>query len=204
MDPASTEPAVRAPRLPATERRDQILEAATRIFAAQGYHGAGTADIARACGCSEPVIYKHFASKRALYTAVLEYAHAEAAQHIAELETSSDPLGDLLKTATRLYGTDAFSCLTQVRLGALQLVDEPDVRETLRRSIARLHEKVATAVRRAQELGQARDGIDPDEIAWIWVSIAMSSGVRQALWGTRELGRVPDAAAQLIELIRRG
>ena len=49
-----------------------IIDAARTLFARNGFHGTGTSDIAAAAGCSEPVIYKHFASKQALFVAVLE------------------------------------------------------------------------------------------------------------------------------------
>src|SRR3979409_2215406 len=59
-------------RLSAADRRAGIVEAARALFTRNGFHGTGTSDIAAAAGCSEPVIYKHFASKQALFAAVLE------------------------------------------------------------------------------------------------------------------------------------
>src|SRR6476469_4096631 len=59
-------------RLSADDRRSAIIDAARTLFAANGFRGTGTSDIAAAAGCSEPVIYKHFASKQALFAAVLE------------------------------------------------------------------------------------------------------------------------------------
>ena len=54
-------------RLTADERRARILSAARTEFARAGYHGASTASIARAAGCSEPMLYKHFVGKQALF-----------------------------------------------------------------------------------------------------------------------------------------
>lgn len=54
-------------RLPAAERRAQLLEVATAVFATNGYHTASMNDIADAAGVTKPVLYQHFASKRALY-----------------------------------------------------------------------------------------------------------------------------------------
>ncbi len=64
----------RAPRrrLSAAARRDRILDAATGLFAARGYAGAPIDAIAKAAGVSPPVLYDHFASKLALYEAVLD------------------------------------------------------------------------------------------------------------------------------------
>ena len=61
-------------RLPAAERRQAIVDAALPVFATGSYSGATTADIAREAGISEPILYRHFASKRELYLACLEAA----------------------------------------------------------------------------------------------------------------------------------
>lgn len=51
-------------KLPAEERRRQILEAAARVFARKGYHPAKTKEIAREAGVSEGTLYNYFGSKR--------------------------------------------------------------------------------------------------------------------------------------------
>lgn len=61
-------------RLPREERREQLLATAARIFGQQGYHSASMDDIADAAGVSKPVLYQHFPSKHALYSALVESA----------------------------------------------------------------------------------------------------------------------------------
>ena len=68
--------AIRA-RLSAEERRATVLECACQIFAKGTYHGSTTAEIARTAGVTEPILYRHFASKRDLYLACLNAAWAE-------------------------------------------------------------------------------------------------------------------------------
>ena len=58
-------------RLPADQRRRQLLEIACRVFADTGFHASAMDDIAHAAGVTKPVLYQHFASKRALFTEVL-------------------------------------------------------------------------------------------------------------------------------------
>jgi AcrR family transcriptional regulator len=53
------------------ERRASILAKSKGVFADKGYKGASTAELARACGVTEPILYKHFGSKKRLYTTVL-------------------------------------------------------------------------------------------------------------------------------------
>jgi AcrR family transcriptional regulator len=59
-------------RLPASERKEQILDVALTVFASKGYHDASMNDIAKLAGITKPVVYQHFASKRALYLALVE------------------------------------------------------------------------------------------------------------------------------------
>ena len=58
-----------AGRSPAT--RQCLLEAAQRLFATRGYHGASIRDIVQACGVSNAALYYHFGSKKDLYFEVL-------------------------------------------------------------------------------------------------------------------------------------
>ena len=45
-----------------------------KVFSTGSYSGATTAEIAREAGISEPILYRHFASKRELYFACLDEA----------------------------------------------------------------------------------------------------------------------------------
>jgi TetR/AcrR family transcriptional regulator len=64
-------PAAPVGRIPASERRAQILEAARGLFGAQGYHGTTTDQIASAAGISQPYVVRMFGSKQALFLEVL-------------------------------------------------------------------------------------------------------------------------------------
>jgi len=59
-------------RLPADQRRRQLLDIACHVFADSGFHASSMDDIAGAAGVTKPVLYQHFASKRALFTEVLD------------------------------------------------------------------------------------------------------------------------------------
>jgi AcrR family transcriptional regulator len=78
-------------RLPADQRRSQLLEVARSLFADQGFHATSMDEIAEAAGVTKPVLYQHFPSKRALY--------------IELLETTADQLLTLLAEATSSVST---------------------------------------------------------------------------------------------------
>ena len=60
------------PRLPAVQRRRQLLDVALEVFADHGFHGASMDDVATAAGVTKPVLYQHFGSKRDLYLQLLD------------------------------------------------------------------------------------------------------------------------------------
>ncbi len=63
-----------AERIPAGERREQILAAASRVFGERGYVGATTDQVAQAAGISQPYVVRMFGSKENLFVEVLERA----------------------------------------------------------------------------------------------------------------------------------
>ena len=58
-------------RLPAPERRQQLLDTALATFARLGFHDSSMNDIAEAAGVTKPVLYQHFGSKRGLFLELL-------------------------------------------------------------------------------------------------------------------------------------
>ena len=69
-----------AGRMNAPDRRRQLLETALECFSHKGFGGATTKEIAAAAGVTEAIIFRHFPSKQALYTAVLD-SYAESCGH---------------------------------------------------------------------------------------------------------------------------
>ena len=63
-------------RMPRAQRREQILEAATRAFARGGFANTGLDAIAAEAGVTPVILYRHFASKAHLYREVIESGHA--------------------------------------------------------------------------------------------------------------------------------
>ncbi len=89
-------------RLPASERRERILDAAVRLFAERGYHAASMDGIAAEAGISKAVVYDHFTSKRELYTVLLDTIRSELDALIAEA-IAPLPEGDRVWTAIDVF-----------------------------------------------------------------------------------------------------
>lgn len=75
------------------DRRRQLIDAATVLFAERGYAHVSVADIARRAGVSPPTVYRHFADKQALLYAAVQVRvdELEASTDAAELESSDEP-----------------------------------------------------------------------------------------------------------------
>ncbi len=71
-------------RLPADQRRRQLLDVACEVFARSGFHDTSMDDVAEQAGVTKPVLYQHFPSKRALYRELLEDTGAQLLTRLAE------------------------------------------------------------------------------------------------------------------------
>ena len=86
-------------RLTAQERKLAIARAALPLFARQGFAQTTTKDLAKAAGVSEPLLYKHFPSKKALYLEIQALTckgNDPTLQRLAELEPSTSSLVHLV------------------------------------------------------------------------------------------------------------
>ncbi len=80
----------RGVRLPRSERRAQLLEAAQQVFVEHGYHAAGMDEIADRAGVSKPVLYQHFPGKLDLYLALLDQANEQMMDAVVAALSSTD------------------------------------------------------------------------------------------------------------------
>src|SRR5574341_2324395 len=72
-------------RIPAGERRRQILAVATNLFARQGFEGTKTREISEKARVNEAILFRHFPTKEELYWAVLD-AKCKSRRGFAELK----------------------------------------------------------------------------------------------------------------------
>lgn len=99
-------------RLAHADRRSSILEAATTAFAAKGFDGARTLEIAEAAGVSEALLYRHFPSKQALYDAVLERLIEEQDRNIAILHLPEPSTRGLVECLWRYFEACVYNAPT--------------------------------------------------------------------------------------------
>ena len=176
---------VARPRLSASARREAVLQAACREFCRGSYRGTTTADIARAANVTEPILYRHVASKRELYLACLERTWRRLRERWDDaVDAEHDPSAWIAGIARTYVDTRKPFMLVNLWLQALnEARDDPEIRRFLRRQIRTVHDYLADMIRRAQAAGGVAADRDPDAEAWILLSGALLVAIDQLLGG---------------------
>lgn len=90
-------------RLPAAERRRQLLDVALHSFAQHGFHDTSMNDVAEAAGVTKPVLYQHFASKKALYRELVDDLGAGLEDAIVAAVAEADGPRQQVEAGFRAY-----------------------------------------------------------------------------------------------------
>jgi AcrR family transcriptional regulator len=183
-------------------RRAVILEAARHLFAQRGYHGASVGDIARGSGCSEPILYRHFASKQALFAAVLEHGAADllAALDGAIEARPDDPLAALGEYVDRTITDPRTAELVRIRSLAVALADEPEILDALRRSMTAYLDALTRAAAASQRSGTVSADLNPRHLAELWAGLGFLAGFLQVVGGETAIRELSPAVGTLLRL----
>lgn len=159
-------------RLPAEERKKQILQCAIRVFAHRGYHGATTKRISEEAGVAEALLYRYFGSKRGLFTEAMQ----RTGNHLVQgLEQAFGDDADVVTSLQRIYKFYRHVLLTHDDLAKMIFLvaaelDDPEVREVYlphQESALRI---ISKAVHRWQTTGALKKDIPARAVAWLFLS----------------------------------
>jgi TetR/AcrR family transcriptional regulator len=183
------------PRLPAEERRAAVLDTACRVFGRCSYRSATTAEIAREAGVTEPILYRHFDSKRALYLACVDETWDRIRVAWDDAVADEDDPGNWLPGMGRAFVAFKEHQAALANLWAQALAeagDEPELRRHLRRHVRDVHEYVAGVVVRAQKAGAISRERDAEAEAWIFLAVGLLAtvGGRLGCIGAPDLERI--------------
>ena len=89
-----------------TEKQENILKAALKLFAQEGYASTSTSKVAKVAGVSEGLIFRHFGNKEGLLNAILEMASEVMQQKMAAVVMTSDPKEMLSKLFEMLFSIE--------------------------------------------------------------------------------------------------
>lgn len=163
----------RARRQPAEIRRDQLVQAALRVFARAGYRSTGTLEIAREAGVGEPTIYRYFTDKKALYLEVLRRsANLILEGWSREAAEESNPV-----RAMAAIGNWYYRSVGQepdplwVRARAIAESQDEDIRSAVREAYRQCFLFVRNLLLSAREQGLIDAEADIDAIAWLFMGV---------------------------------
>jgi TetR/AcrR family transcriptional regulator, fatty acid metabolism regulator protein len=171
----------------AEDKRRQILAAAVRVFAAQGYEATRVGDVAKEAGVAYGLVYHYFGSKDAVLEAVFreQWGRLLAAVALAEEtgETAPEQLGLVVKIVLRTWRDDP----DLVRLLVREITRSPHIQDELD-EIGQAFASLERIVRRGQEEGTFRDDVEARVAAFM-----LYGALEEVLTGW-VLGQLPDDA----------
>ncbi len=165
-------------RVPASERRDALVEAAVHEFAHGGLHGTPVDRIARRVGVAQPYVFSLFGSKRDLFLAAVDRCFERTAAAFVRAAEQFDP-------AKALPDTDVLTAMghayvemlaterdyLMLQLQSYAACDDEAIRDRVRTNFARLVEQV-------QEIsGADSERIDDFLRYGMWLNVAAAMGV---------------------------
>jgi TetR/AcrR family transcriptional regulator len=172
-----------AKRLTAEARRQAVLDTACRVFSQTSYRGATTAEIAREAGISEPILYRHFGSKRDLYLACLEEAWGSF-RAVCEEALAGDPgkclgaIGDAYMAKSR-----KIRVIDLWIQGLNEASADKAIAAAVRKQVREVHDFFADVIRDGQRRGVIHADRDPVAEAWILVAGGLLATIDGRLGG---------------------
>ena len=187
-------------RLPASERRAALLECACRAFSEGSYRGTTTAAIATGAGVTEPVLYRHFDSKRELYLACLEHAWVQVRTRWDDAVAREENPREWIGAMARAY----FALPPTLQIGNLWLQtlaeasEDPVLRRRISEHFREVHGYVRDVMVRSQEAGGVLPDRDATAEAWLFISQGLLKTIDE-----RVGGMLGDDFARIIAARRR-
>lgn len=165
-------------RMRGEERRAFILAHAKKVFAEHSYAEASTGELARASEVTEPMLYKHFGSKKGLFMAVLdefcnrffrmlsERVNRQAEQNL--LEELGRVLVDYRETIT------ADPDIHKVLFQGVSESGDPQIADGVREHNERVYTLIYQLLERAQQEGIIRADVNLDVATWGYLSVVFA------------------------------
>ena len=173
------------PRLSAPERRAAVVECACRVFSEGSYRGTTTSDIATEAGVTEPVLYRHFDSKRELYLACLEHAWEQVRRRWDDAVAGEEDPREWIGAMARAY----FALPPTLQIGNLWLQtlaeasEDPVLRARIADHFRDVHDYVRGVMRRSQEAGGVLAERDVTAEAWLFIAQGLLKTIDERVGG---------------------
>lgn len=171
-------------RMRAKDRRRQLLEVAAELFASRGYRGTTTAELAKAAGITEPILYRHFKNKLDLFVTLITEVGKEVTTSwenaLKDVKPPVKRLRILLagNPATHERGRSIYRLIFQAMTEA---DSDPAIARALRKHLATLHKFIEKEISELQKAGAVRKDEPASSLAWLLMNVAVGYGLTMPL-----------------------
>jgi len=162
-------------RMRKDDRKRQLMQHAKELFVTLGYPQTTTDKIARAAGVTEPVLYRHFPSKKAMFLEVLDTIR-KTTIHRWHQETAAipDPLKHLRAIVDLYLGsTVEHAADFHIMHRTLLEIEDDDIAACLRRFYLDSETMLAEVIAEGQKKGVFRKELVPRMAAWELIRTAI-------------------------------
>ena len=178
-------------RMRGEERRVLILQSAKRVFARSTYAEASVGDLARESEVTEPMLYKHFGSKKGLFLAVLSEFAAQFLETLQE-RISHRAERDILDALAHFVddyrvAIKADPETQRILFQAVTESGDPDIARCVSGHNRTVYGLIRQLVERAHEEGYLDPAINPDAAAWGYMSMILAIQYALMLGLSREV-----------------
>lgn len=178
MTKEHTETQEKRTRMRGEERREFILNRAKEVFARYGYADASTGELARASEVTEPMLYKHFGSKKGLFLAVMQQfgnRFVELWRRRVNRRAESDLLDALAHVILDYRAAlKEDPAIQKVLLQASSETRDPDIAQCMQRHNRNVYLLIRQLLERAQAEGYVNSDVDLNAASWGFVSMVLS------------------------------
>jgi AcrR family transcriptional regulator len=150
----------------ASDRRSELLDAAVRVFAREGFHAARVGDIANEAGVAHGLLYHYFRSKEDVLESIFRETWTTLVHDTVRIETSGAPFHEQLRRFARIYLGSWLVTPELVRVLVREVARSPEVGNRVE-EIRDLFEALGRIIEAARERGEVRPDVDPMLAAWV-------------------------------------
>lgn len=177
------------------DKREAILDAAVRVFARSGYHGARVSDIAREAGIAYGLVYHYFTNKEEILGAIFEERWSTFLQAVDGVSRRDTTTGDKLVSVAALI-LNAYRLHPEwVKVLVLEIQRSSRFAEPGQiRAVTALMQSVARILRAGQEAGELRADLDPDVACYVFIG-ALELVVTSLVLDLIRVDATPDGAS---------
>jgi len=148
-----------------TDRRRELVDAAVRVFARNGFHGSRVGDIAEEAGVAHGLLYHYFRSKDEVLETIFRETWTGLVSETERIEESGVELREQLRRFARIYLGSWLATPELIRVLVREVARSPDIGNRVD-EIRELFVALQRMIETARERGQVRADCNAQIAAW--------------------------------------